>query len=133
MIRLQNLLRSRTFLVLLSIFILAVAVRFLYFPGNIYFGFDQARDAFISLEILQGKIKSVGLTTSIPVLSHGALFYYIFAPIYLISQSDPTGLSIFLRIYNALGIFLIFFIGRNLFSRWVGFASAVLFAFSYEQ
>ncbi len=140
MIRLQTLLRNQTFLVLLSIFILAVIIRFLYFPSNIYFGFDQARDAFISQEILEGKLKIVGPTTSIPGLSHGALFYYMFAPIYLISQSDPTELSIFLRIYNALGIFLIFFIGRSLFSarsssggKWVGLIAAVLYAFSYEQ
>ena len=136
----RALLNNRIFQILIFIFLAALALRFLYFPGNIYFGYDQARDAFISKELLQGHLKIAGPTTSIPGLNHGALFYYLFAPIYFISQYDPTGLSIFLRIYNALGIFLIFLIGKNLFNEqgssianWLGVVAAFLFAFSYEQ
>lgn len=122
------------------IFVIALCLRFLYFPDNIYFGFDQARDAFISKEILEGQFKIVGPTTSIPGLNHGAFFYYLFAPIYFLSQGDPTGLSIFLKIYNGAGVFLIFFIAKYLFGaknsaigNFAGIASALLFAFSYEQ
>ncbi len=32
-------------MLVILIFILALIIRFLYFPNNIYFGFDQARDA----------------------------------------------------------------------------------------
>jgi 4-amino-4-deoxy-L-arabinose transferase-like glycosyltransferase len=133
-------LKHPTALTLTLIFILAIFLRFLYFPENIYFGYDQARDAFISRQILQGELKIVGPTTSIPGLSHGALFYYLYAPIYFISGSDPTGLAIFIRVYNALGVFLIFFISKFLFDnksklsgKWMGIISALLFAFSYEQ
>jgi len=133
MAKIQALFNNLTFKILLLIFIAAVGLRFLYFPDNIYFGYDQARDAFISKELLQGHLKIIGPTTSLPGLNHGALFYYIFAPVYFVSQFDPTGLSVFLRIYNALGVFLIFFIGKNLFNKWVGIISALLFAFSYEQ
>jgi 4-amino-4-deoxy-L-arabinose transferase-like glycosyltransferase len=132
--KIKELFRNQTFLTLALLFILAFALRFLYFPENIYFGYDQARDAFISQEVLHGKIKIVGPTTSIPGLSHGPFFYYLFAPIYLMSGFDPTGLSIFLRTYNALGLFLIFLIAKNLFkSKWIGLISALLYAFSYEQ
>lgn len=125
--------RKKITLCLIGLFIIGLFLRFLYFPDNTYFGYDQARDAFISKELLGGHIKIVGPTTSIPGLNHGALFYYIFAPVYLISQGNPQGLSIFLRIYNALGIFLIFLIGKNLFNKKAGLISALLFAFSYEQ
>lgn len=133
MAKLKSFYKNRTVLILIGLFAIALVLRFLYFPNNIYFGFDQARDAFISQEILHGKIKIVGPTTSIPGLNHGAFFYYLFAPIYLISNFDPTGLSVFLRTYNALGIILIFLIGKNLFNKRVGILATLLYAFSYEQ
>lgn len=136
----QDYFKTKTVFTLGLIFLIAVLLRFLYFPDNIYFGYDQARDAFQSLGILNGEFKIVGPTTSIPGLNHGALFYYLYAVIYFISQSDPAGLATFLRIYNALGVVLIFFIAQNLFGsknptfgKWVGIISALLFAFSYEQ
>lgn len=38
--------------VLIITFILALAVRFLYFPNDISFTYDQARDAFVSQKIV---------------------------------------------------------------------------------
>lgn len=136
--KISQIFKTRIALILFLIFLAAVVIRFLYFPGNIYFGFDQARDAYISQEILQGELKIVGPTTSIVGLNHGAFFYYLFAPIYFLSQGDPTGLSIFIRIYNALGIVLVFFVARNLFikqrsANLIGIFASLLFAFSYEQ
>ncbi len=133
-----NIIKNRDFAILLSLVIAGIVLRFLFFPNNIYFGFDQARDAYISQEILQGELKIVGPTTSIPGLNHGAMFYYLFAPIYFLSQGDPAGLSIFIRIYNALGVVVIFFIAKSLFKNQkqvnlISFISALLFAVSYEQ
>ena len=87
-----RLLRQKTVLTLSLIFILAVFLRFLYFPDNIYFGYDQARDAFISKQLLYGRLKLIGPSTSLPGFNHGALFYYLFTPIYFISRFDPAGL-----------------------------------------
>ena len=125
--------KNPTLIFLFLIFILGLSLRFLYFPGNIYFGFDQARDAFTSLEIMQGDFKIIGPTTSLPGLFHGPLYYYIFGPIYFFTGGNPEAVSTFLRIVNALGIFVIFFIGRTIFNRWVGLMSAFLFAISFEQ
>lgn len=71
------------------IFLLAVIIRFLYFPNNIYFAFDQARDAFVVQELLQGNLRLVGPTTLIEGLFHGALYYYIFAPFYFFGGGNP--------------------------------------------
>lgn len=140
MAKITTLLKNQTVITLILLFIIGIIIRFLYFPDNIYFGYDQARDAFISLEVLHGKIKIAGPTTSIPGFNHGALFYYLYAPIYFFSQSDPTGLAIFLKFYNAFGIFLIFLIAKNLFGgqnktfgKRIGIISAILYTFSYEQ
>lgn len=124
---------------LLIIFGAGIAVRFLFFPGNVYFGFDQARDAFAAKEIAQGNLKLVGPTTSYPGLSHGVVYYYLITPIYLLGQGDPLALSVFLRVLNGLGIFLIFYLGLTIFSAKkeikvpTALVAAILFAFSFEQ
>lgn len=127
-----SLIRKRLF-ILTAIFLLALLLRFLYFPGNTYFGFDQARDAFAVKEILSGHLKIVGPPTANGILHHGVLYYYIFAPIYLLFGGDPAAVSAFLRVLNAAGVFLIYPIAFLLFGETVAVLSALLFAVSFEQ
>lgn len=125
------------------IFLLALALRFLYFPNNIYFGFDQARDLFKVGNILKGDIQIVGPSTSIEGLYHGVLYYYLLAPVHIIFQGDPRVIAAFLRTVNAAGVFVIFFFTLILFSskdkssKQLAITAAViaslLFAFSFEQ
>lgn len=121
------------FYLLLLVFVLALLLRFLYFPNNIYFGFDQARDAFAVKEILSGDIKLIGPTTTFEGLRHGVLYYYIYAPFYWLGQGDPAIAAALLRVVNALGVFIIFAIGYVLFNMFVGLIAAWLYATSFEQ
>lgn len=118
---------------LVAIFVLALILRFLYFPDNIYFGYDQARDAYAAQAVLKGDLKIIGPTTSFEGLSHGPLYYYIFAPFYGLGGGNPEVVSAFLRVLNALGVFLVFAVATSLFNKYVGIFSALLFAFSFEQ
>lgn len=118
---------------LVAIFIVAILLRLLYFPNNIYFGFDQARDAFATQEILGGQLKIIGPPTSFEGLRHGVLYYYLYAPFYWIGNGDPAIIAAFLRVLNASGIILIFIIATILFNRIAGLISAWLFAVSFEQ
>jgi hypothetical protein len=102
---------------LVGIFLVALIIRFFYFPNNIYFGYDQARDAFVVQDLLKGNLRLVGPTTLIEGLFHGPLYYYIFAPIYFLSQGNPEWVSAFLRIFNSLGVVTVFMIGLILFGR----------------
>lgn len=115
------------------IFILALIIRFLYFPNNIYFGFDQARDGFAALEIAAGNLKLIGPPTSFPGLFHGSLYYYILAPLYFLGGSSPEFVAAALRILNACGVFLIFYIASVLFNQRIGFLSGLLYAISFEE
>lgn len=115
------------------IFIFALILRFLYFPNNIYFGYDQARDAFATQEIINGQLKLIGPSTTFEGLRHGVLYYYLYAPFYILGKGNPEVVAAFLRIANALGVFIIFIIGRILFNRYIGLISAWLFAISFEQ
>lgn len=119
---------------LILVFLVAIVLRFLYFPDNTYVSYDTARDALTSLEVLKGDIKIVGPYSSFNnFLHHGPLVYYIWAPILYLSGGSPEVLSFFTRLYNALGALLIFFIAKELFNKKVGLIAALLFAFSYEQ
>lgn len=119
---------------LFLIFILSLLVRFLYFPGDVYFSFDQARDAFVSLEAIKGDFKLIGPPSAASeYLFPGPLIYYFEGPVYFLFNNSPLALSAVFRIYNALGVFLVFAIGVNLFSKRVGLIAALFFALSFEQ
>ncbi len=119
---------------LLFIFIVAIIVRFLYFPANVYFGYDQARDSFFALDILKGDLRIIGPPSAAgDSLFPGPLSLYLYSFVYAIVGKDPSFLSIFFRLYNALGVFLVFLIGSKLFDKKVGLLAAFFFAISYEQ
>ena len=120
--------------ILIVIFIIGLLVRFLYFPQNVYFAYDQARDSYTALDVLEGDFKVVGPPSAASdKLFAGPLVFYIYAPIYWLGNHNPEVVSGFFRVFNALGVFVVFFIAKILFNRFVGLVSALLFAISYEQ
>lgn len=118
---------------LLFIFCFALITRFLYFPQNIYFGFDQARDAFESIAIYNGDLKIIGPSTAKEGLFHGPLYWYTIGPFYLAGGGNPSWPAGFLLLLNSLGVFLIFLAASSLFNGYVGLIAALLYAFSFEQ
>ncbi len=123
-----------TRLIIGVIMLMGLILRFLYFPGNVQFAYDQARDAFYSSGITQGHFKIVGPPSNFSTyIHHGVLFYYIAGPVYKISGGDPTGLSVFLRIYNLFGVILIYLICITLFNKYIALISAFIYAVSFEQ
>lgn len=122
------------FKILFLIFLLGLVLRFIYFPNDINFAYDQARDAFVSQKILQGDIIAVGPPSTLEGIHHGALFYYFFAPIYWIADGSPVLLSAILRIFNALGILFVYKITKNLFNKnSTAYLASFIFATSFEQ
>jgi len=124
---------NKKFYFLLILLLIAIGLRFIYFPGNIYFGFDQARDAYAALEILRGDFKIVGPSTSAPGLYHGVLYYYLIAPFYFLGSLNPEFVSGALKIFNTLGLFLMFYISEILFNKKIALLAALLYAISFEQ
>jgi hypothetical protein len=127
-------LTKRDFLILFSILIVALCVRFYSFYESTYFGYDEARDAYISQEIYsEGNIKILGPTSFFPGLNHGPLHWYILGPLYVLADGSPFFVSALFRIVNALGVILIFLTATYLFNKQVGFFSSLLYAVSFEQ
>lgn len=121
-------------MVLIVIFLAGVLIRFLYFPDNVYFAYDQARDSYTALEVLKGDFKLVGPPSFLSdKIFPGPLIFYIYAPIYFLFNNSPEAVSAFFRIFNSFGIILTFLIGTVMFNKRIGIISAILFALSYEQ
>ena len=122
-------------IVLGAIFVVALAVRFYAFKESTYFGFDNARDAYISQDIyLKGDIKLIGPPVSGDVgLFHGPLFWYLLGPVFLLFKGDPAMVSAVFRILNALGVFLVFGVSSSLFTPYVGYLTALFYAVSFEE
>lgn len=117
------------------IFLIALGFRFYAFKESVYFGFDQAKDAYESQDIYVNRnIKIMGLpATGNMGIFHGPLHWYLTGPIYLLAGGDPIGVSAFFRVINAMGVFLVFAIGSGLFNSGVGLMAALMFAMSYEE
>lgn len=130
-----RMMQRRKWSILIFIFVIALFVRFYSFRESIYFGFDQARDIYISQDIfLKKDLKFVGPPVSGDVgLYHGVLFWYILGPISLLLKGNPLLISAVFRIFNALGVFLVYVIGKRIFNSRVAWLSALFFAISFEQ
>ncbi len=117
------------------IFLFALFVRFYSFKNNIYFGFDEARDALVSQSIYTERdFKLIGPPASGDTgMFHGPAYWYLIGPVYLLFHGNLYLVSILFRLINALGIFLVFAISKKLFSERVGYLAAFLYAISFEQ
>ena len=120
---------------LLIIFLIGLSVRFINFRESLYFGYDEARDAFISQDIfLEKDLKLLGPQASaFTGIHHGPFYYYLIGPLFLISGGDPYFVSVVFRIINALGILGVFAVGYLFAFPLAGIISAFIYAFSYEQ
>lgn len=65
--------KKKTILVLAIIVLVGVVLRFIGGLSTLLFTYDQSRDAFIALDILNGDLKIVGPASDIPGLFHGAI------------------------------------------------------------
>ena len=118
----------------LLIFIFALIVRFIYLEDSVYFGYDEARDAYISQSIYKDfDIKLIGPPANYPGLNHGPLHWYVNGIFYLLGNGSPYFASVFYRILNASGVFLIYVVAKKLFDEKSATISSFLYAVSFEQ
>lgn len=125
--------KNKTLLILLAILIFGFILRVMYLPRNVLtFGYDQARDAFITQQILSGDLKILGPPASAPGLFHGVLYYYVLVPAYMFGK-NPIIAAYWISLLNILGAITIFFLTK-LFTKKSAPAllAAFLYAISFE-
>ena len=123
------------YILLFGIFIFAFVLRVLYLPKNsLTFGYDQARDAYVSQQIIGGDLKILGPPASTPGLYHGVFYYYLLAPAYLLGHGSPVVAAYWIAFLNSLTVFIVFYLGYLMTKkRWVGILAAFFFAISFES
>lgn len=124
--------KNRIFYLLL-ILVIGLIFRLLNFQ-RITFGYDQARDAFMALDIIKGDhLKISGPNTDIFGLNHGVLYWYLLSPFLFFFNGNIFIPKIFLLLVNLVGVILIFFFASKIFkNEKIGLISALLFAVSFE-
>jgi len=74
------------------------------------FGWDQARDAWLVRDIINGKIVLNGPRTGVGHFHLGPLWYYLLVPFYYFSNMDPASanyLNILVNIFNFIAVYYV--------------------------
>ncbi len=124
---------KKEYLFLVLIFLIGFGIRFLsVWPSNTVIGFDQARDLFDSINIINGNIRIIGPTAgNNPNLHHGVAWLYFMIPPLLVSQ-NPIYVVLWNSFFNAMSAIAIYFIAKELFgNKKVGYIAALITSFSY--
>lgn len=121
-------------LIVFIIFLFAFWLRIKFLGQNILtFGYDQARDAYISQQILKGDWKVLGPPASTPGLYHGVFYYYLLSPAYLLGSGNPVVVAYWIAFLNAFAVFVVYCLGYLLTKRIrAGLLASFLFAISFE-
>lgn len=123
----------KVLIILLGIFCLGYLLRVLYLKDlSLTFGYDQARDAFVTQQILSGDLKILGPPASTSGLYHGILYNYLLVPAYLFG-ANPINAAYWFAFLNTLTIFVVFYL-TFLLTKKTGpaFVASFLFAISFE-
>lgn len=120
------------YLFLLVILLASAFFRF-YRAGDLLgFYYDQGRDALKVQEILAFKdFPAVGPTTGIAGLFLGPFWFYLLVPFYWLSQGSPALTANFISLFDIGAVFLIYWIGKEFYTRRVGLLAALFWGFSY--
>ncbi len=119
----------------ISLFVFAVCIRWYHLDRDLFFGFEQGRDAQIVKNIYEHHdFKLVGPKTDIAGIFHGAYYYYILIIPSLLSHGNPLALSFFLVLISSTVPLIMYFFGRDVFhsEKWaiiIALLSAVSFEF----
>lgn len=131
--RMLSILKNNVFLII----VLVVGAFFRLYAihdNNVFFFYDQSRDAVISRQIIeQGDIKIQGPSASgtNDSLYHGVLYYYLIGPLYTLFGGSPLVVSALLGILGTITIITVYKITYEITEdRVTAIISATLFSFS---
>jgi len=122
--------KPQTF-VLLAILILAAYLRFWRISDYMTFLGDEGRDMLVVKRmIVDHKWTLLGPTASVGGFFLGPVYYYFMLPFLWLWRLDPTGPAVMVALFGTATVYLVYRIGRDFFSEWVGLGAASLYAVS---
>lgn len=118
-------------IVLFALFIIAVVLRYWGLPKYLFFGPEQGIDFKVLHDMVAShKFTLIGSKTDVAGIYHGPVFHYLALIPFFLSHGDPLAVSFFMIVINGLSVFLLYGIGKELFSKRVGMLASGLFTFS---
>lgn len=124
-------LRSREGFLVITIFAIAVFLRFYRFSAFLTFLGDQGRDAISIKRILTFEhFPAIGPAASVGQIYLGPFYYYFIAPWLALFGLDPIGPAFGVAFLSSVFIVMQYFIVRELFNRQTAFISCILSALS---
>lgn len=119
------------FIILIGILALAAFLRFYQLSAYMTFLGDEGRDAIIVMDILKGiNFPLIGPPTSVGNIYLGPLYYYMMAIPMAIFYLNPVAAAGMNALLGVGTIILIYYLGKNWFSRYAGLIAAYLYAIS---
>lgn len=112
------------------IIILGAFLRLYKIKDYIVFLGDEGRDSLVVYNILHGDLTLLGPTSSVGGFFLGPIYYYLMAPFLWIFKYDPVGPAVMVALIGLLTIFLVYKLGKEIFSTNAGLIAALLFAVS---
>jgi len=125
----------RKLLLLFSIFVLALFVRFYNFENRITFGSEQARSLIVSANYIKEKPSLLGqeyfrTNSEGHKLFASSLFNYSLVPLLLVSRYNPILITLFFALLNVLTGFILYVLLKKIVSEEIAIFGLILFLFN---
>lgn len=118
-------------LVLVGLLALAALLRFAFLAGRGTWDADQGHDMLVLRSlVVDGVIPLLGPPTSIGAFHHGAAYYYLLAPLALVSNADPTVVVAGLAAAGVAAVGVAWWLARAVGGRLAGAIAGLLCAVS---
>ena len=91
---------------------------------------DEGRDVMVVRNILHGDLTFLGPRSSAGDFYLGPIYYYLMAPFLFLSNYHPVGPAIMVALFNVATVYLIYRVGKELFSKKAGLIAAFLYSIS---
>jgi 4-amino-4-deoxy-L-arabinose transferase-like glycosyltransferase len=122
---------ARDRLVLISLLVIAALIRLVGLPGRGDFDGDQGHDMLTLLQLVRdGHIPLLGPPTSIGDFHHGAMYYFLFAPVAWLSGSDPVAVLAAIAALGTAAVGVTWWLARAIGGRAAGAMAGLLLAVS---
>lgn len=129
--KILKLFKSKEFLGVSFLIVVAFLMRVWWLHDNLFFGFEQGRDLLKVSDIIKGDITLLGPKTDIDGVFHGALSYYYLIPIFLLVGGSPYAMLVSLIAIHALSLGLLYLLLNKIADRRAAAIGSILFAVSY--
>lgn len=124
---------KKYFALFLLFLILAVAAYLRVWRISDYMTFlgDEGRDVLVVKRmIVDHKWTLLGPTASVGGFFLGPIYYYFMLPFLWLWRLDPAGPAVMVALFGTATVYVVYRIGRDFFTEWVGLSAAALYAVS---